>query len=201
MGKSSKPLVILISGKQGSGKTTLRNGLIGYYPGSIGSRFSDPIYEMHHAIRDVAAWYDIPFEKKEGRLLQLLGDEWGRQVKGSDIWVNVLKDRVGMLVNHSPVNQIIVDDLRYRNEFDAFEPNNAYDVIKIRLFATEHARKHRAAGWRVTTNHASETDLDGYEQQNKFDLVIDTDILTAQTTLKAAVGFIKDCYENPGDTY
>lgn len=161
--------VILISGRQGSGKTTLAKGLSTKIRAPI-VKFADPIYEMHNAVwaimRDVL---DVDKSMIDGQLLQYLGTEWGRKRFGEDVWVWALARR--MLCMKSDV--FIVDDLRFRSEAEHLEgclPLGT-TVYRIRLNADESIRRLRATKWREDTTHQSEVDLDSYD---RWDLVIDT---------------------------
>jgi hypothetical protein len=167
--KSSSVKVILLSGKQGSGKSTLSNAImariceedvIPYF-----FKFADPIYEMQEAIRNVATNYRIPMDYKEGKLLQLLGTEWGRKEKGPDVWVNAAKEQVREISEGSFPTACIFDDCRFPNELAAFP-----DALTVRLEAPEDVRRERAEGWREDTAHPSETALDGAA----FDMTFDT---------------------------
>lgn len=177
------PLVVLFSGKQGSGKTTTatlvarnlgkRDIQVHHY------RFAQPIYEMHDAIYAVGQKYGIELQgTKDGELLQFLGTEWGRQKKGKDVWVNAALARIN---RHSVADVFVIDDLRFENEFDAF-PNG----LRIRLDAPESERKVRASYWRENTQHPSEIGLDAYAEQGKFDAYFDT-INQGAVTIAAAV--------------
>lgn len=177
-------MIILISGKMGSGKTTLAKELIQEMNGRH-FKFADALYEMHDAIGEVAENYEIPFDQKEGTLLQLLGTEWGRKVKGQDVWVNALKHRVAMSLQVAPNMPIIIDDCRFPNELLAFP-----SAIKIKLFATKEARKARADAWRENDTHESETALDNVID-SAFDLVIDTSLHSKQYALDVVVKYLR----------
>lgn len=179
--------VILISGKQGSGKSTLGKALHTYLTknkhNAFYMKFADPLYEMHAAIKEVAEEYGIPFEKKEGVLLQLLGTEWGRKVKGADVWVNACVHAVAEASMHHPGAVFIIDDCRFPNELTAFGPES----ISIRLHASEEARKVRADGWRNSTNHESETALDAAI----FDYMLNTEILTKTLVAEKVIEYLE----------
>lgn len=178
--------VVLISGKMGSGKTTLSNNLVdrierlsqeylGLRWGVEEVTFAGPIYEMHDYCRRVMENYGFPSKHKikDGNLLQLLGTEWARKTVDENIWVKIARNRILDLKDHYEKLKygrltIIVSDLRFRNEFDFFP-----DGLKIRLEAPEDIRKARVSMWRDNTNHPSEIDLDEYVQAGKFDLLID----------------------------
>lgn len=174
--------IVLISGKQGSGKTTTAAALelearrIGY-TWVRRMKFADPLYELHDTILDLMqGWSGEPRPKKDGPLLQWLGTDFGRKKYGDDIWVKALKkkmDEDSLLYNFGELRALyIIDDCRFENEFDAFR-----EALRIRLKAKEDTRKARTDCWREDTNHPSEIGLDFYDNRGLFDLYIDTDIL------------------------
>jgi hypothetical protein len=146
-------------------------------------KFAEPLYEMHDLCRAVLRRYGCdPFPGVDGRLLQLLGTEWGRNSRGQDLWVNLFRKRAESL----PESHIIIsDDARFPNELEGFDP--AWRVVRIRLVAPEDVRKARAAKWRDDTEHESETALDGYRN---FDLVCDTSQVSAVLVARAICGLI-----------
>jgi energy-coupling factor transporter ATP-binding protein EcfA2 len=167
-------MIFLISGKQGSGKSTLTNNLIGrlkatsFEPMSI--KFADPLYEMHRRVLNVMAEYGIAVPVKDGKLLQLLGTEWGRAVHGDNVWVNLAKKRIETFMDGPSRERrvAIIDDCRFKNELFGFP-----EAFKIRLLCDRDARKARADAWRDSETHQSEVDLDEVDQRH-WDLVIDT---------------------------
>ena len=173
-------MIVMLSGKQGSGKSSLSAELMKLYvsPG-LGFdvyqvKFADVIYYMHDSIRKIQEAYGIPFregcEEKDGWLLQWLGTEWGRQLHGSEIWVNATKNYVETCYRNSPKCMIVIDDCRFDNEFLAF-PN----ALRVRLECPAIVRRSRATGWRDREDHPSETGLDEYARQGRFDLYLDTE--------------------------
>lgn len=197
-------MICLISGKQGSGKTTLSEKLKkelikdGFVVFTM--KFADILYDMHNAVRGVMKQSDpenvlrYDYEKKDGDLLQLLGTEWGRK-KNPDIWVKLVLNRAmaierrfAEMKSHDFV--IIIDDCRFPNELDVFK--NFYpDTFTVRLRCPESLRKSRAEYWRENTNHPSETALDEYEENRKFDIILPTDAMTADVAFLVAESHIK----------
>lgn len=176
-----KSLVIQISGKQGSGKSTLSANLkreleefYQVYP----LKFAGPLYEMHDAVLNIARKYGFKKVDKDGLLLQILGTEWGRISRGEDCWIKAMQKCVKD-VWCSEDTVVIIDDCRFENEFDAFPKS-----LRIRLTAPKKARKQRTHAWRDNEKHPSEVSLDKYEQKGKFDFVFDTSKLSAKQITK-----------------
>ena len=178
--------IVMISGKQGSGKFTLADGLVAAGPGlgyvPVRTRFAAILYAMHDAAVAVAQRYGIQAGPKEGEMLQWIGTEWGRKLKGEDVWVKALvsdvKNRIDGLADPTykdgaPNLLFIIDDMRFENEFHAFD-GTGLNTLKVRLECPEEARKARCSYWRPNTEHPSETGLDIYSDNSKFDIYFHT---------------------------
>ena len=173
--------IVLISGKQGSGKTTLAKKLMMDMHGSqnvtrvILMNFADPIKEMHDFCLGVLAHAGIVRDiVKDGPLMQLLGTEWGRKVD-PDLWVKMLKGRLdrnlAKMGNLFKRYVVIVGDCRFENEVN-FLP----EALRVRLECPRDIRKERCEAWRENEYHASETSLDEYSITGKFDLTFNTGV-------------------------
>jgi len=166
-------MIVLISGKQGSGKTSTANELAEILKNTYGklvlrTRFAQPLYEMHDKVLEVLEGYGVKRDlKKDGPLLQLLGTEWGRKTIDENIWANLTYNKV----MNSLDDFAIIDDARFENEFDIFPES---ECLRVRLDAPEEVRKARCEMWRAETNHPSEIGLDSYAMAGEFDLYLDS---------------------------
>ena len=184
--------VILISGKQGSGKTSLSNGLMeslkeqGLQPYAF--KFADPLYAIHDACLPVLKSWGIRDNdmKIDKDLLQIIGTEYGRNKISESIWMDICKKRVQVFTGLLPTHVALIDDARFENEFDAFE-----DAVSIRLNADVEARKKRVSYWREDQNHPSEVSLDAYAAAGKFNLSLDTTSSKKEETLATVMAFLK----------
>lgn len=166
----------MISGKQGSGKSTLQKAIIEKLISRskakviFNLKFADVLYRMHDAVLKILYSY-LPKRKiqKDGPLLQVLGIEWGRNTLGENIWVDLLKERIKQhQVSFNP-DYIFIDECRFENEFNAFP-----EALRIRLECPKEIRKARCSMWRDNDSHHSEIGLDDYAKAHKFDLYLDT---------------------------
>lgn len=181
-----KSTVILISGKQGSGKTTLQRALQAELYKTKGNlvmriNFADELYKIHDFAVNRLKHFGVIDKKvvKDGKLLQILGTEWARLSINTNVWVDIVKSRIKTIEDlnkdHNGRCYFIIGDCRFKNEFDAFP-----DALKIRLIAPKEVRKNRAESWRDNDAHPSEIDLDEYEKAGKFDLVFTTDCTSTE---------------------
>lgn len=181
--------MVVLSGKQGSGKTTITKALIKAIEQrtdweAVEVRFAQAIYQMHDAIRDYMRNLGFKTPDKMGELLQFLGTDFGRKQFGDDVWVDCVKGVIrnvetmrDQIVTHGSAEEqgikknllYVVSDCRFKNEFKAFP-----EALRVRLHADEMVRKARADSWRENVDHPSETDLNEYDAFGMFDLDLDT---------------------------
>lgn len=173
--------IVMISGKQGSGKTTTQQLLGKVWYDRFGGQityvnFADILYEMHDEVLKVLNRYwprrDIA---KDGPLLQVLGTDWGRKTIDEDIWVKCLKKKIQSEGN----SLVVIGDCRFENEFDAFP-----EALRIRLECPEAVRKARCSMWRENSTHPSEVGLDRYAAEGRFDLTLKTNEMPIEGCVK-----------------
>lgn len=173
--------VVMISGKQGSGKSTITAKLRLLCQRRTKTWaaseviFAGPIYEVHNYRRDLFRKYGLKMDEKDGPFLQDLGTKHGRERLGENVWVKIAENKIFQEIEklHKDGFQrasFFISDTRFPNELNlASEWKNS---IKVRLEAPEVVRKQRCPAWRDRTDHPSEVSLDGCHEL--FDMVIDT---------------------------
>lgn len=171
--------ILLISGKQGSGKTTLAKSICKEWEKYKGHRaievnFAGPLREMHDFIIGYLESRGIKRDiKKDGPLMQVLGTEWGRNTVDPDLWVKLCKANIQRMqddLGHVFTGLLfVVADCRFRNEFDWFP-----EALRIRLNCNHSTRRERCEAWRPNDEHVSETDLDAYEDEGRFEFSFDS---------------------------
>lgn len=179
--------IILISGKQGSGKTTLQKELSKTLFQRKNKRvetvnFADIIYKIHDFSLNVLGEHGIKRDiVKDGTLLQLLGTEWGRNSINENVWPLALRNRI-IKLQEKGVDVVIIGDCRFENEFFFFP-----DALRIRLTASEEVRKLRCSQWRNNTDHPSEIGLDYLEMMNYFDATYDTALFGSEAITELVI--------------
>jgi phosphomevalonate kinase len=190
--------IILISGKQGSGKTTLRENLVKYFEakGNIVKymKLAKYIYEVFYAIKKTLQTnghfeYDpVKLDQFDGELLQYIGTEYAQRKWGKTIWVDNLCQNILDIV--IPREYIIIDDCRFKHEISTIKEklnNEKMKIVTIRLEAPEQIRKVRAEKWRENISHPSEIDLNDYTE---FDLTLYTENMDQWQSLKEVTKFL-----------
>ena len=164
-------MIIGISGKIGTGKTTLSNLLLERLPGYERVAFGDCLkeetaetfgfpLEWAYSERGKAQTVEfererIPYEMTVRELLQWYGTDVCRAAD-PDYWIKAMADRIGDKTN------VIIDDVRFPDEAEFVEARGGFLV-----------RLGEYPGWKPGphANHASETALDSY----RFPLMIRPD--------------------------
>jgi hypothetical protein len=135
-------MIIGLSGKAGSGKSTAAAYLVAYHSFHR-VPFAGPLKDM---LEVLGLDYDHLWgDKKEEALeilegqtarhaMQTLGTEWGRNCIGPDFWVNVWKARALEHRRGSIIQNIVVDDVRFPNEVDTIR---SMDGTIVEIFRPE----------------------------------------------------------------
>lgn len=177
------PFIIAVSGKQGAGKDYITN-LIVQRIKSSGVSISKMAFADQIKINISSHNPDISIEQcllgeKTSQIrhkLQEEGTEKGRDVYGSDIWINILENWIKLrYLRDKHPDVIIITDCRFKNEASWVEKNKGL-LIRVNAPLRTHTRICKESSGDLTTysniaTHRSETDLDNY----KFIYTIDND--------------------------
>ena len=161
---------IAISGKMGSGKTTLADELLKQVLEHCPNDAHATKVSLATPVKQVAYDYFLmPTGEKDRELLQQIGQRF-RQIKNM-VWVDLLLDHVQGLSDATPCEFVICDDMRFQNELEALQADGWFT---IRLTVDKEEQKRRlekaygedwATHWE-NRNEISETDLDGIDGFN-----------------------------------
>ena len=138
--KKSKICFVALYGPQGVGKTSIATAMTMDSTVPTDKRWkrralAQPIRDMlSHIVPDANTTIgkvkeSAPKElqgKTIRRALQTLGTEWGRDMIGQDIWLDVMV----RWAYESNTKRVVVDDLRMQNEYDFFKKRGGL-IIQI----------------------------------------------------------------------
>ncbi len=150
--------IILISGKAGSGKTSLAKRISELLPKTVITSFSKYIKLFALEMTD---WKGNDSDKPR-EFLQNMGDTL-RSIDHNFMCNRLMED---MKVYEMYYDYVIISDVRLVNELEYFTKNNLYETYSIRINSNDNRRNLNNS----EMNHITETDLDNY---NKFNLIID----------------------------
>lgn len=162
-------MIIGLSGYARSGKDTAADRLVErhmFTRYSFAAPMKEAMYKLNPIVhsdqignfryKDLVDVYGLDSAKDSHseirRLLQVFGTEVGRDMFGTNFWVD-------LTLNSIKEDRVVISDVRFKNEADA-----------IRSIGGQVWRINRN-GVGPVTDHASEIDLDSYD----FDLIIDND--------------------------
>ncbi|HUS88584.1 MAG TPA: hypothetical protein VMW91_04295 [Desulfosporosinus sp.] len=173
--------VLLISGKQGSGKSALRRAICDNIVNAVHVSLATPIRMICRyfgdGVDEVNETYELgmDIDVETRQVLNFIATQWGRSVD-PQIWakcaVHKLKTlQTGWKWDDSQIDSkfmAVLDDFRFKNEVELISKH--FTVRTLRLECQQHVRNQRAKYW-GDPDHISETDLDSGFQ---FDAVIDS---------------------------
>lgn len=158
-------MIIGVCGNLGVGKTTFSHMLADHINDMLGTdsdyeftveSFAKPVKDVSHLIAGGKVEKDeiVRGLLISGReLYQTVGDGI-RELLGDDVWYN-------HLINRCEGLDVVVDDVRYRNECDGILERDGI-IIRVNRDVSDSNKKY--------LGHRSERDLDGY---TKYDCVVD----------------------------
>jgi hypothetical protein len=159
--KMGKPLLIGLSGKSGSGKSTVGDYLEGAH-GYVQFAFADALKDT------VGQAFDFTQEQLYTNRKEVIDPRWGvsprwclqwlgteiLRTRFPDIWIKRLHGEMVDYLSQGGRRPIVVTDVRFRDEAEALK---ALGGVLVRI---ERAGSGAANG---ISGHVSETDLDGWE--------------------------------------
>ncbi len=171
------PRIVGLSGKAGSGKTTVSDIIVsdyGYEKASFAEVLREALYLLDPSIfgptgetwkyKDLIAGYGYDLVKKSypevRRLLQVLGTDIGRKLLDQDVWVDAAIRKL------HPDKKYVFDDVRFLNEAAAIRTLG----ILIRIERPDRIRDGLTG---EAALHESETALDKYQH---FSYTIQNDL-------------------------
>lgn len=144
--------IIAFYGAQQSGKSSAAHA-VGSWEGWLKVSFAQPLYGMITALLGADSRRldkEEPQESLQGKsireALQLLGTEWGRGMIGERIWLHQMGRYFG-----KPFN-VVIDDLRFRNEYEFLREHGA-TIVRVDRPELEASEQ----------SHASEQDWMSFE--------------------------------------
>lgn len=149
-------MIIGLSGKMGTGKSTLANHIMNKYKSSTTVKIAGLLYELQDMIYSKLNMKLVG--EKDRPLLIALG-MWGRD-QDQNFWTSKAMEKAKLLELIKDV--IIIDDIRFPNEAQAILDNNG---ILIRI-------EGKQRGPNLTEdmmNNVSETALDSFPFENVID--------------------------------
>ena len=140
--------IIGIVGRAGCGKTTLRNYIAQKHGFHI-LPFAKPLKTMLHVLGLTSKQTDgtlddknLPCDLLQGKsprwAMQSLGSDWGRNLIGEDLWVDLWQKGIG---RHT---KIIVDDIRFPNEIARIHKLGGITIRIRRLKSEQNTEMHES---------------------------------------------------------
>lgn len=172
--------LIGFNGTMGVGKSTAIQCLKDNTRSSVRLvKFAQPLYDMQENIyRRIQSVYTRPSDfKKDRKLLQWLGTDWGRDTISPTLWIDIWKAEVKKIRHEEPLATIVCDDVRFDNEASTIAQLGG-EIVKIVSSSTQN-RIDTAAG---IPQHSSEAGIDkqyvDYEIENNGTMLEFLDKLT-----------------------
>lgn len=179
-------MIIGISGWKRNGKDAVSKYLAFQYD-FCRTKFAAPLKEMLRAMLKSAGVSALDIERMiEGDLkelpseilgghtpvhaMQTLGTEWGRGLIGKEFWVGLWKARA--LQELSQGRQVVVDDLRFKNEGDALKSLGGISILIHGRVTTRDPHSSEDLSWLTSPDYTIDNSGSLEELYDKVDRII-----------------------------
>lgn len=126
-------MIIAFTGKAGSGKSAAAKFLQREHGFTI-HKFAGPLKNMMRCLgldeeHIEGVYKEAPLALLCGKspryAMQTIGTQWGRDIIGEDLWINAW-------LNTMPQGDVVVDDCRFENEYDAVKTlgGKVYQIVR-----------------------------------------------------------------------
>ncbi len=136
-------MLIGFNGGMGCGKSTAIQALKDFvFPRDVLLvKFAQPLYDMQEFVyRRISSVHTRPDDfKKDRKLLQWLGTDWGRDTISQDLWVSIWQAEVADLRTWHKDPIIVCDDVRFDNEAEVLKNLGGHVIKIVRQDNTAHA--------------------------------------------------------------
>lgn len=134
-------MIVGITGKMGSGKSTAIEAMKTLGRPVCLHKFAGPLYLIQEYIyRVIAPVYTRPEDfKKDRKLLQWLGTDWGRESISQSLWSDLWQKRAKQVQAQDAEVIIVSDDTRFDNEAETVRALGGYVIQIVRNDASAHA--------------------------------------------------------------
>lgn len=168
-------MIIGLCGAQGVGKDTIGDILVseyGFTKITFASALKDVVSILFSWPRDLLEgiteesrlWretIDMYWSEKTGvsgftprKALQYVGTDLLRRQLYDNIWVNIVENKISMLLSLNPETNIVITDCRFINEFNMIKKFSGSQIFKIVKDINIQL---------TNTNHSSEVDWQNYD--------------------------------------
>lgn len=144
-------MIIALSGKMGTGKSTLANYLISKSKNPVVVKIAGPIYEIQDLIYN---HLDMKLQGEKDRPLLIAIGMWARDID-ENFWTNIALAKAKKLEETHDL--VIIDDCRFMNEAKVFDEHG----LLIRILGQQRGPNLTPSAM----NHPTETALDHYPFQ------------------------------------
>jgi dephospho-CoA kinase len=172
----TKPTVIALLGRAGSGKTTASQLLVDHY-GAQRVSFAAPLKKLAMRLWDFAPHQVYGDQRDKERVddrygftpreaMQRLG-EGARQELGLNVWIQACFNNIGDAFQKKQGSLFVIDDLRYPNEAEALHESGVFNSYIIKLVCSDsHQMDAKFA------DHPSERGVDEVDSRLIYDVVV-----------------------------
>ena len=155
---------IIILGHINSGKSVISKYLVEKYnfqQFALGDCVKEFVIEMMKLVKEegfsdenikIEDLYDRSKKERYRSLMQKVSTDLVKKFFGQDIWINIVKEKI----KKNNDSNLVINDIRFKNEFNAFNCVDDIDKSNRKVISIRVVRK----GKEIYSDHISEHDVD-----------------------------------------